>query len=109
MADPTKFSAFLTDHQLNGNRLLAVSHKLETLQRTDRDLKLARRQMKSVEGGEKKEFTKPRSGRPVTQRALNAALTGGALSGPTKQRILRAVNYLLEQKKKDKVELRALF
>jgi hypothetical protein len=37
------------------------------------------------------------------------ALGGQAISGPTKQRILRAVNYLLEQKKKDKVDLRTLF
>ena len=58
---------------------------------------------------EKKEVAKPRSGRPITPRALNAALAGGPISGPSKQRILRAVNYLLEQKKKDKVELKALF
>ena len=47
----------------------------------------------------------------MTPRALSAAMAGGAtaVSGPTKQRILRAVNYLLEQKKKDKVELKTLF
>ena len=61
--------------------------------------------------GDKAETGKPRSGRPVTPRALSAAMKGGAtaVSGPTKQRILRAVNYLLEQKKKDKVELKTLF
>ena len=81
-----------------------------TLQREDRGLKLDRRRAKKVEGGEKKEVAKPRSGRPVTPRALNAAMTGSAtVSGPTKQRILRAVNFLLEQKKKDKVELKTLF
>jgi hypothetical protein len=109
MAEPTKFSTFLTTNNLNRDRLLAVSHKLETLQRSDRDLKRARQNAKSAEGGEKKAIAKPRSGRPVTERAFNAALAGGAISGPTKQRILRAVNYLLEQKKKDKVDLRALF
>ncbi|MCL2777708.1 MAG: hypothetical protein FWD73_06860 [Polyangiaceae bacterium] len=109
MAEPTKFSTFFTTNNLNRDRLLAVSHKLETLQRSDRDLKLARQKAKGAEGGEKKVIAKPRSGRPVTERALNAAFAGGAISGPTKQRILRAVNYLLEQKKKDKVELRALF
>jgi hypothetical protein len=40
---------------------------------------------------------------------MRAAVEGGDLSGPTKTRILRAVNHLLELKKKDKVELRALF
>lgn len=112
----SKLDTFLTTNKLNPKRLLAVSHKLETLRREDRDIKLARRRAKSggegaapAEGEEKKPLGKPRSGRPVTPRALHAALTGGKISGPTKQRILRAVNYLLEQKKKDKVDLKTLF
>jgi len=112
MADTTKLKTFLDSNKLNVQRVLAVSHKLETLQRADRDAKLARRNSKkgdAAEGGEKKELAKPRSGRPVTSRALEMALGGTAVSGPTKQRILRAVNYLLEQKKKDKVDLKALF
>ena len=109
MADETKLQAFLTQNKLNPNRLLAVSHTLETHRKEDRTLKLERRRSKKAEGGEKKEVAKPRSGRPVSERALNSALKGGEISGPTKQRILRAVNYLLEQKKKDKVELKTLF
>lgn len=108
MAD-SKLQTFLTENKLNTKRLLAVSHTLETLRIEDRRLKLERRRSKKAEGGEKKEVAKPRSGRPVTQRALDAALAGTAVSGPTKQRILRAVNQLLEQKKKDKVELKTLF
>ncbi len=108
MADASKFSTFLTEQKLNSKRLLAVSHELEQHSREDRALKLGRRANKK-EGAEKKEVAKPKSGRAVTPRALEAALTGGTLSGPTKQRILRAVNYLLEQKKKDKVELKTLF
>jgi hypothetical protein len=108
MAD-TKLQTFLDTNKLNSNRLLAVSHTLETYKPADRTLKLERRKNKKAEGGEKKEVAKPRSGRPVTQRALDTALAGGVISGPTKQRILRAVNYLLEQKKKDKVELKTLF
>ncbi len=112
MADTTKLKTFLESNKLNTKRLLAVSHKLETYQREDRTKKLEKRRAKkgeAAEGGEKKEIGKPRSGRPVTLRALETALGGGAISGPTKQRILRAVNYLLEQKKKDKVDLKALF
>ena len=108
MAD-SKLQAFLTQNKLNTKRLLAVSHTLETLRKEDRDLKLARFRNKKAEGAEKKDVGKPRSGRPVTPRALAAALAGSTISGPTKQRILRAVNYLLEQKKKDKVELKTLF
>jgi hypothetical protein len=99
----------MADTKLNPKRILAASHSLETLQKGDRTLKLERRRNKKAEGGEKKEVAKPRSGRAVTPRAMDAALTGGTISGPTKQRILRAVNYLLEQKKKDKVELKTLF
>lgn len=113
MAEESKLQAFLSQHQLNTKRLLAVSHKLEALKKEDRRIKLERIRNKKApeggEGGEKKEVAKPRSGRPVTQQALAAALAGKEISGPTKQRILRAVNYLLEQKKKDKVDLRALF
>jgi hypothetical protein len=116
MADSNKLKSFLDTNKLNAKRLLAVSHKLETLQREDRRIKLGKRKGKAeaAEGGgaEKKEGekpAKPRSGRAITPRALDAALEGGTISGPTKQRILRAVNYLLEQKKKDKVELKTLF
>ncbi len=109
MADESKFSTFLSTNKLNAARVLAASHKLETLQRADRAIKLAKRQDKKKEGGEKKDHGKPRSGRPVSDRAMSVALKGGPLSGPAKQRLLRAVNYLLEQKKKDKVELKTLF
>ncbi|MBX3204686.1 MAG: hypothetical protein KF764_06425 [Labilithrix sp.] len=109
MADESKLQTFLTQNKLNAKRLLAVSHALETLRPEDRTLKLERRRNRKAEGGEKKEVAKPRSGRAVTTRSLDVALTGGTVSGPTKQRILRAVNHLLEQKKKDKVELKTLF
>ncbi len=107
----TKLAAFLADKKLNHDRLLAASHALETLTPEDRRLKLAKRQAKKGEPkeGDAKPTGKPRSGRPVTPRALAAALTGTAVSGPTKQRILRAVNHLLEQKKQEKVALKALF
>jgi len=109
MAEESKFQTFLNEKKLNPKRLLAVSHKLETLRKEDRTLKLERLKNKKAEGGEKKDVAKPRSGRPVTERAMSSALKGGAISGPTKQRILRAVNYLLEQKKQEKVDLKALF
>jgi len=89
--------------------LLAVSHKLETLRAEDRAIKLVKRQGKKQESKEAVPAGKPRSGRPVTPRALEAAVSGVAISGPSKQRILRAVNYLLQQKKKDAVDLKALF
>lgn len=115
MVDTNKLTSFLDTNKLSGKRLLAVSHKLETLQREDRAIKLAKRQGKkalaagTAKEGDKLEVTKPRSGRPITPRGLASALAGGTLSGPAKNRILRAVNVMLEQKKKDKVELKTLF
>ena len=109
MADTIKFADFLKTKKLDARRVLAASHKLETFKKDDRDIKLAKRRAKSGDENAKKEDRKPRTGRPVTERALSAALAGKGVSGPTKQRILRAVNHLLEQKKAEKVDLKTLF
>ncbi len=109
MADSIKFADFLKSKKLDARRVLAASHKLETFRAEDKEIKLAKRRAKSGDEAAKKEERKPRSGRPVTPRAMAAALAGKGVSGPTKQRILRAVNHLLEQKKADKVDLKALF
>jgi hypothetical protein len=111
MADASKFAQFIASKKIDARRILAASHALETLTLEDRKIKLAKRSGKK-EGADakaEKETRKPRSGRPVTPRAINAALSGGTVSGPTKSRILRAVNHLLEQKKQEKVDLKALF
>jgi hypothetical protein len=109
----SKLAEFLKAKKLDARRVLIASHELESLQPEDRGIKRAKRVARTgaAEGGEEKpkETRKPRSGRPVTTRALKAALVGGTLSGPSKTRILRAVNHLLEQKKGEKVDLRALF
>ncbi|HEY6458845.1 MAG TPA: hypothetical protein VIY73_01810 [Polyangiaceae bacterium] len=112
MADTkSKFAQFIASKKLDARRILAASHRLERLGPEDRLIRLNKRRARASEGGENapKETRKPKSGRPVTPRAMEAALTGGTLSGPTKSRILKAVNHLLEQKKQEKVELKALF
>jgi hypothetical protein len=112
MADTkSKFAQFIASKKLDARRILAASHKLERLLPEDRAIRLNKRRAKAGDGGENapKETRKARSGRPVTDRAIQAALAGGDLSGPTKTRILKAVNHLLEQKKQEKVELKALF
>jgi hypothetical protein len=111
MAETSKLSQFLAAKKLDSRRVLATSRRLERLQPEDRAIKRNKRVARKAESAEgaPKETRKPRSGRPVTDRALRAALGGAAVSGPTKTRILRAVNHLLEQKKQEKVDLRALF
>ena len=111
MAD-TKFSQFIASKKLDPRRILAASHQLEKLHPEDRTIRLNKRLARASEApaeGAAKETRKPRSGRPVTPRALDAALQGGQISGPTKTRLLKAVNHLLEQKKQDKVDLKTLF
>jgi hypothetical protein len=106
-----KFSEFLQAQKIDPRRLAAASAQLERLRPEDRKVKLAKKQAKGSEAkapeGEKP--AKPRSGRPVTQRLLGQALNGKAVPAPGKTRLLRAVNFLLEQKKKDPVDLRVLF
>lgn len=109
MADTTKLADFLKSKKIDARRVLVASHKLETLRKEDKEIKLNKRRAKGGDEAAKKEERKPRTGRPVTERAIAAALAGKTISGPTKQRILRAVNHLLEQKKAEKVDLKALF
>lgn len=109
----TKFADFLSEKKIDPRRLIAASRDLERFRIEDRKTRLAKAAARKSEDAAKKkegvELKKPRSGRPVTQRALDAAVVGKSMSGPTKTRILRAVNRLLEQKKQEKVELVALF
>jgi hypothetical protein len=108
----TKFAQFIAAKKLDPRRILAASHKMERLTPEDRTIKLNKRRIRAAgDAADKvaKETRKPRSGRPVTRRALDAAVEGGTVSGPTKTRLLHAINRLLEQKKQEKVDLRALF
>jgi hypothetical protein len=113
-AADSKFAQFIAEKKLDPRRILIASTKLESLQPEDRLIRLNKRQAKKAkEAGSSTEAKeapkKPRSGRPLTDRAMAAALKGGAISGPTKTRIVRAVNHLLEQKKQTAIDLRALF
>jgi hypothetical protein len=106
----TKFSDFLQAQKIDPRRLAAASARIERLRPEDRRAKLAQRQAKASETkteGEKP--AKPRSGRPVTSRLLSQALGGKPVPGGGKTRLLRAVNRVLEQRKKEPVDLRALF
>lgn len=106
----SKFSDFVTEKKIHPGRILAASEQLEKLRPEDRAIRLARRNKgedKKPEAGAEK--VKPRSGRPITPRALSAALAGKSLTGPQKTRFLRAVNRILEQRKQDAIDIRALF
>jgi hypothetical protein len=109
----TKFAQFLQDNKIDPRRVLSVSKRLERLTPADRKLKSAKKQAKGegapAAGAEKKTAEKPRSGRPVTPRLIHAASNGKTVAGPAKTRLLRAVNRILEQKKKPAVDLKSVF
>jgi hypothetical protein len=105
------FEEFLKTKSIDPRRLIAASQKIEKLRPEDRAIRLTKRlAAKSEDGAKKKEgLKKARSGRPITQRSIDSAIAGKPLSGPIKTRMLRAVNHVLEQKKKDQVALKDLF
>ncbi len=110
----SKFSEFLKENKLDIRRVYAASRKLEQLKFEDRRIKLQKRKggdeaAPPAEGEEPAAPAKPRSGRPVTEQLISKLEAGKPVSGPAKTRLLRAVNHLLEQKKKKPVELKALF
>jgi hypothetical protein len=109
----TKLEDLLKEKKIDPRRILSASAEIERLRREDRAIRLAKRVARKAEDPAKKKeglaAHKPRTGRPVTQRAIDAAIAGKQISGPQKTRILRALNHVLEQKKLDKVEIAALF
>jgi hypothetical protein len=108
----SKFAQFLSDNGIDPRRILAASRAIERLRPEDRRIKLAKRRARSEDspGTDKSAAAqKPRSGRPVTERLLREAAEGRPISGPAKTRLLRAVNRILEQKKRNPADLRALF
>jgi hypothetical protein len=107
----TKIEDFLKEKKIDPRRLLVASAEIERLRPGDRAIRLAKRNARKSEDKKKEGLAaeKPRTGRPVTQRALTAALGGKQISGPQKTRILRALNHVLAQKKLEAVELVAVF
>ncbi|MFC1641238.1 hypothetical protein ACFL5O_00920 [Myxococcota bacterium] len=106
----SKFAQCLSDSGVDPRRLVSTSRKLERLRPEDRRIRLERRQARSDESqAQKKQFAKTRSGRPLTSRQLQRAVDGKPIPSPVKTRLLRAMNQILEQKKKSPIGLRDLF
>ena len=107
----TKFEDFLKEKKIDPRRVLVASTEIERLRPEDRAVRLAKRAARKSEDKKKEGLAlkKPRTGRPVTQRALTAAIKGTSISGPQKSRLLRAVNHVLGQKKQEPIELAVLF
>src|SRR5512138_2795821 len=108
----TKFAKFLEESKVDSRRIIAASRAIESLTREDR-LFIAeaarKRRLAGKKDGAKAERKKMHSGVFVSPAQIDAAKAGKPVSGPSKTRILRAVNRILEQKKQSALDLRALF
>ncbi len=105
----TKLETFLTTKKIDRRRVVAASNELEKLRPEDRAVKLAQRQARKKDEKKAPGSAKPRSGKALSAATFDRAFIGTALSGPTKQRMLRAVNHILEQRKEPVVALFDLF
>ena len=105
----TKLETFLTDKKIDSRRVIAASNELEKLRPEDRAMKLAQRQARKKDEKKQPGSPKPRSGKALSAATIDRAFAGKAISGPAKQRVLRAVNHILEQRKQGAVELKDLF
>lgn len=107
----SKFSEFLTTNKIHPNRVVTASVALESRTAEDKALADKKRKMKAgtLEKNAEVLKQKPRSGRPVTGATVGKALSGLTIGGPSKTRLVRAVNAVLAQKKKPEIGLRDLF
>jgi hypothetical protein len=108
---PSKLETFLKDKKIDKRQLLIASKHIESLQPEDRTIRLAKRLGAKAEDSDKKEkeSRKPRSGKPITPVTLSKIFSDKPVNGPTRTRVLRAVNAILERKKQEKVDLTAIF
>ena len=107
----SKLSDSLKNHKIDARRLALTSRGLE--RRTTEDLALVAKKAAIKAGKAEKDDAvvkqKPRSGRPVTLPQIEKAMRGETISGPAKTRLVRAVNAILEGRKKPAVGFRDLF
>ena len=108
---PSKLEQFLTSKKIDRRQLLSVSKDLEGLRPEDRSIKLTKRRGKGEGASEadKGEKRKVRSGRALTPPTIDKIFAEKPVPGPTKTRVLRAVNAILARKKQGEVQLADLF
>lgn len=106
----SKLETFLSKNKISHRQLMSSSRQLERLRPEDRAIRLVQKQARNKEDGKKPEdLAKPRSGRAITKVGLANALAGKELSGSHKTRFVRAVNRILEAKKKKPIDMATLF
>ena len=109
----SNFSEFIQQNEITAAALVATSKGLENFTSSDRELMSKRhvaRGAKDKKSYEELNLAKAaHSGRGVSINTVNRAIAGTKLSRLARGKLLRAVNALLVQQKKDAVDVLALF
>ncbi|MBX3251579.1 MAG: hypothetical protein KF901_30650 [Myxococcales bacterium] len=108
----TKLADFLSAQKIDTRRLLVASKTIEALGDEDRAIRFAKirvKKNKATDAQKEKAQAKGKSGKAVSAPLLGRALVGKEIPSAAKTRITRAVNRILEQKKKSTVRLEDLF
>jgi len=108
----SKLSDFLDKNKIDTRRVLVASKNIENMKPEDRQIALAKERVREgrASDAEKELATKKkRSGRAVTNPMLERALRGDKIPSKAQDRITRAVNHVLQTKKKDAVSRADLF
>lgn len=107
----SKLGEYLKKNKIDSRRVVGASRGLERQTAEDRKLVAKKAAIKAGKAEKDEAITKakPRSGRRVTQPAMDRAVAGTTVSGPTKTRIVRAVNAILVARKKPEATFRDLF
>jgi hypothetical protein len=108
----TKLEQFLAKEKIDRRRIVVASRQIEKLGDEDRAIRLARRKVRSgkpTDADKETAAKRSRSGKPVSIVTIEKALAGKPLTSHQKQRVTRAINRILTQKKKSEVTNADLF
>jgi hypothetical protein len=106
------FADFLASKGIEPKQILAASARLESVRDEDRELIRARRKKRRTQAGksyEELQLAKPRSGRPLREGHVEAALADKPVPGPVRTKLVRAINALVEKKGGEPVRAPQLF
>ena len=94
-------STFLESKKITVGSLLAASNRLEARSPEDHALVIARVDAKKNKKEGAAPIAKPKSGRGVSKKIIDAALAGGSITKRARAKILRAASHLVVEKKKE--------
>lgn len=106
------FQSFLASNGIKEIQIIRASNRIEANTKPERALRVARAAKRRTQADKKYaelNIAKPKAGRGISTQHLIAAAADKPLPRKVRSKLLRAVNVLLESKKKPAVDMKALF